>query len=268
MRVTDETVREHFDQQIRRGRRLIPDPGTVGGFGTYVKYCHVADLMTEPRFRTILDLGCNRGSIEYLYETKYPRSPAGKRIVGVDTSWIAIERASSLSLSVASFLTADGCNLPFHDQSFDLVTLIEVIEHVQDKRALLFEIARVLRPGGRLLLTTPNPDCWALRIEQVMWKVIRRILRKKQAPKDVFIDVSTLQDLLQAKGFRILDQTKRYSWPRAFIHFRGWSLFPPLSPSLLMRYQQLWIEVLDHRDLVPFLERRLMWTARLYAELG
>jgi SAM-dependent methyltransferase len=46
--------------------------------------------------------------------------------------------------------------LPYPGESFDLVLLTEVIEHLENHRAAIGEIARVLRPGGRLVLTTPN----------------------------------------------------------------------------------------------------------------
>jgi SAM-dependent methyltransferase len=50
---------------------------------------------------------------------------------------------------------ADGAALPFADATFDTVLLLEVLEHVADARAVLAEIARVLKPGGVLLLSVP-----------------------------------------------------------------------------------------------------------------
>ena len=47
-------------------------------------------------------------------------------------------------------------NLPFPDHSFDLVTCTEVVEHLEHYRSTLREINRVLKPGGTLVLTTPN----------------------------------------------------------------------------------------------------------------
>ena len=46
--------------------------------------------------------------------------------------------------------------LPYSDNSFDLVVMTEVIEHLENHRAAISELARVIRPGGRLILTTPN----------------------------------------------------------------------------------------------------------------
>lgn len=46
--------------------------------------------------------------------------------------------------------------LPYPDGTFDVVTLVEVIEHLENHRAALSELARVLKPGGILILTTPN----------------------------------------------------------------------------------------------------------------
>jgi SAM-dependent methyltransferase len=58
---------------------------------------------------------------------------------------------------------ADGMALPFGDAVFDTVLCNEVLEHVPEPSRLLAEIAHVLRPGGVLLLTTPQT--WGLHLE-------------------------------------------------------------------------------------------------------
>src|SRR5205085_11201895 len=50
--------------------------------------------------------------------------------------------------------------LPFDDSVFDLVTCIETIEHVRDVQLAFSELRRVLRPGGRIALTTPAAARW------------------------------------------------------------------------------------------------------------
>lgn len=54
--------------------------------------------------------------------------------------------------------------LPFADQSFDLVWFTEVIEHLNDPSRTLAEVERVLKPGGNLLLSTPNSEFWFYRM--------------------------------------------------------------------------------------------------------
>ena len=57
-----------------------------------------------------------------------------------------------------NWMVADAVDLPFEDDSFDAVYAGEIIEHVQDTDAALAEWGRVLKPGGTLILSTPNRD--------------------------------------------------------------------------------------------------------------
>jgi SAM-dependent methyltransferase len=99
----------------------------------------------------VLDVGCNTG-----YGTVH-LLPAARRVVGVDVSPRAIELAQQRAPGGSpEFLVTSGGALPFPDASFDLVTSFQVLEHVPDPSPYLGEIRRVLRPGGTLILTTPN----------------------------------------------------------------------------------------------------------------
>jgi len=60
-------------------------------------------------------------------------------------------------------------NLPFKDNYFDCVSLMEVIEHLWDPTQAMKEIARVISPGGKLFLTTPNPYDLIRVIRFVVW---------------------------------------------------------------------------------------------------
>ena len=81
----------------------------------------------------------------------------GAHVVAVDTEAVA---------DAGWVLRADGRRLPFPDATFDRVIAAEVLEHVPDDRTAMAELARVLRPGGRLAVTVPRwlPEkvCWAL----------------------------------------------------------------------------------------------------------
>ena len=99
----------------------------------------------------VLDIGCNNG-----YGTKI-LSTRCQRVVGVDVSENAIESARKANANTEiEFQVINGKTLPFGDQTFDLVTSFQVIEHVADVEPFLLEITRVLKAGGRAIFTTPN----------------------------------------------------------------------------------------------------------------
>jgi SAM-dependent methyltransferase len=119
----------------------------------------------------VLDLGCGFG--RHAFEA-YRR---GANVVAVDRSQAELEQVESLFRAmqssgeapagrVARTVRADLLALPFPDASFDAVIASEVLEHIPDDQRAMDEIARVVRPGGRVAVTVPRwwPEriCWAL----------------------------------------------------------------------------------------------------------
>lgn len=97
----------------------------------------------------VLVAGCGEA-----HEARYIHHELGGSLVGVDIEarWDAtVPSAAGLELRVASIL-----DLPFDDASFDAVFYHHVIEHVDDPRGSLRELARVLRRGGLIYVGTPN----------------------------------------------------------------------------------------------------------------
>ena len=99
--------------------------------------------------KAVLDVGCNVG-----YGTAILARDAASA-VGVDVSERAIADARRRYPHVR-YEVVDGSTLPFEDDSFDLVTSVQVIEHVGDYDVYMSEIRRVLAPGGVVFFATPN----------------------------------------------------------------------------------------------------------------
>ena len=96
----------------------------------------------------VLDLGCAFGFATRLLRRR------GYEAVGVDSSPQYIARARRTD-SRTTYLVADATHVPLPDASFDAVLLLDVLEHLPDERGALAEAARLLVPGGTLVLSVP-----------------------------------------------------------------------------------------------------------------
>jgi len=94
----------------------------------------------------ILDLGCGTGAMS-------ARMARFGSVVSADFSPLALGFTRRRHLS--RLCAADAMRLPFRAASFDLVVALDILEHLSDDQAAAREIARVLRPGGRLVTTVP-----------------------------------------------------------------------------------------------------------------
>ena len=107
----------------------------------------LADVAAGDR---VLDLGCGDGALT----DRLAR--AGAHPTGVEVAQAAVDRARARHPELVFALAPIDGALPLADGAFDVVWSSEVIEHVADTARWLSEVRRVLVPGGRLLLTTPN----------------------------------------------------------------------------------------------------------------
>lgn len=99
----------------------------------------------------VLDLGCGDGT----FAATAAASGAGS-VTGVDIAQAALDRARRAHPHLTFELVDENDPLPFPDNRFELVWASEVIEHIADTARWLSEVRRVLVPGGRLALTTPD----------------------------------------------------------------------------------------------------------------
>jgi SAM-dependent methyltransferase len=109
-------------------------------------YAYVAGLVADAE---VLEIGCGEG-----YGTAL-LAAASRSVVGADYDAVTIAHAAA-AYPQARFVRANLAALPFPDRAFDAVVTLQVIEHVWNHREFVGECRRVLRPGGLLVVSTPN----------------------------------------------------------------------------------------------------------------
>ena len=111
----------------------------------------------QPRAgRRILDVGCGTGTAEVSLSRLHLTQVS---LVAVDLSADRVRQALAAARSHnirASFAAADGCALPFAGGTFDSVFCVAVLQHMADVGAAVRELARVTRPGGRVVAVEPD----------------------------------------------------------------------------------------------------------------
>src|SRR5262249_59431133 len=101
-----------------------------------------------PRRATVLEVGCGTGIV---LRDLVPLVGRGGRLAGIDPSRAALKAARRFCRGTGITLRhADGAKLPFADNGFDVTLAITVLLHVADPLAVVQEMARVTRPGGRV----------------------------------------------------------------------------------------------------------------------
>lgn len=108
----------------------------------------------------LLDVGCSNGVFVHIANS------LGIQAEGVDPSPKAVEDGVKKGLKLHQGYLQD---IAFEDGSFDVVTMYEVIEHVANSTDLIRECARILRPGGLLLIGTGNVNSWTRYIRRGKW---------------------------------------------------------------------------------------------------
>ncbi len=178
--------------------------------------------------QALLDVGCGSGFLLCDIRERHP----GLRLCGVDVSLAHLaslaRRKRDDHITDILALASDGEDLPFPDSAFDWLTCSEVLEHIHRPERAIQEMYRVLKPGGSLLVTTPN------RAAVVLWEAVswlprrlrglfRRWPRRSEGAYDEALSGPRLRAALKRAGFLI----ERFR-PVVFLpHESYFQFFPP-----------------------------------------
>lgn len=136
-----------------------------------------------------LDVGCGDGSLTI----KVANIIGASKVYGVDIDEKALVKASEKGVITFKCDLSKG-SLPFNDSSFDIATIFEVIEHLDDPQNVLREVFRVLRKGGVMIVETPNSMGCVSRFVADQLKLIRLSMMSSKL-------TNYLSEAREARGF-------------------------------------------------------------------
>lgn len=129
---------------------------TVGTYGNLRRFPHWEEMLRLIQEFSdggkLLDIGCAYGLLVNVASEHFDS-------YGIDISRFAVRKSKEYCNGNIS--RASAPDLPFRDESFDVITIIDTLEHVPDFNRCLNDIGRVLKRTGVLLLQLPNPLIWA-----------------------------------------------------------------------------------------------------------
>jgi SAM-dependent methyltransferase len=185
-----------MDERDLHKAALRGEPSYVWRAGQQRRLDMILRAAGERIHGVILENGCGIG----MYVEKL--STFGSRLLGLEFDF---ERANQAHLRSTQIINAAGEWLPLPSSTFDLILSHEVIEHVQDDRAAICEMIRILKPGGRVVIFCPNRG-YPFETHGIYWKgeyffgnkffvnYLPRNLRNKLAPH---VRVYSNRDLLK-----------------------------------------------------------------------
>lgn len=165
----------------------------------------ILELAGDVRGNSVLDVGCGDGALAVDLATR------GAVVTGIDAAAEMIDAARRRAAAHAdvTFQVAVAERLPFADARFDLVTAITVLCFVDDSARVFHEIARVLRPGGRLVIGELGKwSSWAAGRRVRAWLGSRLWRRSK------FRTATELRALAEQAGLMVTEVRGAVYYPR------------------------------------------------------
>ncbi len=149
---SDFDYKQHYQEDAGHFDYFKPEASAAGK--EEIRRLHHAIMSRIPKkSNLILDMGCGNGwAAQYFLEK-------GKKVISVDISDknpIKVLKNNPSENHVA--IVADAYHLPFKKNSFDAIIASEIMEHVYDPKLFISKLGEVLKPGGKLIITTPYDE--------------------------------------------------------------------------------------------------------------
>ncbi len=195
--VERKAIADFFDR-VSVDRDLVLSREPVLAYEQQMRERSLIELLDPQPTEHVLDVGCGNARDGRVI------APHVAGWVGVDISLLMLKEGRHALIKEklpAPLVLGDATRLPFDDSVFDKVYCSEVIEHIPEWRGMLPEMRRVLRPGGLVVLTTPN-RLSLYRPIRTAADVGRRLLKiRREHPYDEWKSLREVQKALSDAGF-------------------------------------------------------------------
>lgn len=169
MKLSSKRIRQFYDRFHRRQESKVVD------FMTKNRHCFLKSRLTYQKGKVLL-VGCGSGDEMSILAKNH-------QAVGMDISPVAIYK-SKKKYPHFKYVLGDAQKMPFKKSEFDCLVCSEVIEHLADEAKFLKEAHRVLKPKGRLILTTPNWFSWYGLARKIGESLFKRPFTSAEQPID------------------------------------------------------------------------------------
>ncbi len=193
-------------------------------------YPAVAEFASAASAKVILDIGCGGGELLRAIRSRVPAAYC----MGLEISGGRLKAAQAmLGPQVGLIQITANEPFPLASHSVDVILITEVLEHLKDPLPFLAEVRRVLRPGGHIVLTTPNSAAYPawplfgwLGQHQRLYPLVRHFLPfehplKTVQPIDTVFSLVEVSAILAAADLRPLRTCGREALPFLFV-LPGW----------------------------------------------
>jgi ubiquinone/menaquinone biosynthesis C-methylase UbiE len=217
-KVTQNLIRQYYQNSNLGYKYLHSSEGSMhfalnfdGKFnkdGYHAQVRLIADFAKkQPKMQTILELGCGKGfNVLSLAKEIQPFSANSVNIVGIDLTPFHVEQAKKWAkkeqLNQVSFEVGNYENLPFENESFDLVFGIETVCHSTQLATVLQNANRVLCKGGHLVLFDGYRQANFSSL-QTEFQTAARLVELSMAVKEG-VEITTLLSLAKENGFEVV----------------------------------------------------------------
>jgi len=206
----EKEIKKFFDvMSIDRNLEIESDP--IGKYEQQMRQRAVVELLNPTKSELILDVGCGNARDIIVFGS------SGAESIGIDLSTGMIKEGrkdiAKIGLEKIDLIVGNATNLPFKEETFDKISCSETIEHIPNYEDAITEMNRVLKRGGKLVITTPNwHSLYGLSRKiftkpfKLLFCFLRFILRKEASgghPYDEWKTQKEVVEILEKCGMEI-----------------------------------------------------------------